>query len=235
MSTDFSQYDQPQQFDVQPIPPSRQSTGCGKGCLIAFIILGVLAALFVGGLFWVWNHFAQNITQDPQEIASRLKEIYPAGQLPPGYGGKVAIKFDIWIKMELMVFTTEDADIEESGEVVTGNSMLLFSFKVPGMNQEDLENSMQIGNNGGTVIEKKEYKVRAGEYEFDGFLQKVQRRREGQERRTYSQLLVQLGNASMLLMQSDKDKVDEAALKQFLLSIAKDCPAARKLEPEKVK
>ena len=182
------------------------------------------------------NHIIQNTTQDPKEIASRLKEVYPTAQLPAGYSGRKALKADIWkVKLDLMVFTTDDADVEENAEVVTGNSLLLFSFKVPGMDQEELENSMQVGNNGGTVIEKKEYKVRAGEYQFDGFLQKVQRRRDGQERRTYTQVLVPLGNSTMLVMQSDKDKVDETALRQFLQSIAKDCPTATKVEPEKVK
>ena len=114
-----------------------------------------------------------------------------------------------------MVFTTEDAQVEEVGEVVTGNSLLLFSFKAPGMNQEDLESSMQVGNNSGTVIEKREYKVRAGRYQLDRFLQKVQRRRNGQERRTYTQILVPLGDSTMLVMQSDKDKVDEAALQEI--------------------
>lgn len=236
MSTDYSQFDQQQQFDNPPAPPSRQGSGCGKGCLIALIILGVLALLFIGGFAWMVNHIIQNTTQDPKEIASRLKEVYPTAQLPAGYDGRVALKFDIWkVKLDLMVFTTEDADVEDNAEVVTGNSLLLFSFKVPGMNQDELENSMQVGNNGGTVIEKKEYKVRAGEYQFDGFLQKVQRRRDGQERRTYTQVLVPLGNSTMLVMQSDKDKVDETALRQFLQSIAKDCPTATKVEPDKGK
>ncbi len=236
MSTDYSQFDQPQQFDKPPAPPTRQGSGCGKGCLIALIILGVLAILFIGGFAWMVNHIIQNTTQDPKEIASRLKEVYPTAQLPAGYSGRIALKADIWkVKLDLMVFTTDDADVEDNAEVVTGNSLLLFSFKVPGMDQEELENSMQVGNNGGTVIEKKAYKVQAGEYLFDGFLQKVQRRRNGQERRTYTQVLVPLGNDTMLVMQSDKDKVDETALRQFLQSIAKDCPTATKVEPEKGK
>jgi len=236
MSTDYSQFDQQQQFDNPPAPPSRQGGGCGKGCLIALVILGVMAAVFVGGIVSVVNHIIQNTTQDPKEIASRLKEVYPTAQLPASYSGRIALKIDIWkVKMDMMAFTTDDADVEDNGEVVTGNSLLLFAFKAPGMDQEELENSIQVGNNSGTVIEKREYKVRAGQYQFDGFLQKVQRRKEGQERRIYSQILVPLGNSTMLVMQSDKDKVDEAALQQFLQSIAKDCPTATLVEKPKEK
>lgn len=233
MSTDFSQYDQQQQFDNAPPPVAapREKSGCGKGCLIGLIILGILLALFVGGFAWVVNHIVQNMTEDPKEITSRLKEIYPTAQLPADYSGRVALKFDIWkVKMDMMIFTTGDADVAEDAEVVTGNSLILFSFKMPGMNQEELENSLQISNNTGTVIEKQPVKIRAGNYEFTGFKQKVQRRRADEERRTYSQILLPLGNNTMLMMQSDKDQVDEVALKQFLLSIAKDCPNALVIE-----
>ncbi|MFT3879093.1 MAG: hypothetical protein QM703_05455 [Gemmatales bacterium] len=233
MSTDFSQYDQQQQFDNTPpaVTPPRQSSGCGKGCLIGLIILGILTALFVGVFAWLVNHMVENLTEDPKEIASRLKAIYPTAKLPADYTGRVALKFDIWkVKMDMMVFTTDDADVAENAEVVSGNAMILFSFKMPGMNQEELENSLQISNNTGTVIEKKPIKIRAGQYEFSGFRQKVQRHREGEERRTYSQILLPLGNNTLLMMQSDKEQVDEAGLKQFLLSIAKDCPNAFLIE-----
>ncbi|HQR06058.1 MAG TPA: hypothetical protein PLN21_04505 [Gemmatales bacterium] len=238
MSNDFSQYDQQQNFDSAPPPVTapRQSSGCGKGCLIGLIILGILMALFVGGFIWMVNHIVQNMTDDPKEIASRLKEIYPTARLPEAYSGRVALKFDIWkVKMDMMIFTTDDADVAEDAEVLTGNSLILFSFKMPGMNQEELENSLQISNNTGTVIEKKPVKIQAGEYEFAGFRQKVQRRREGEEKRTYYQILLPLGNATMLMMQSDKDQVDEVALKQFLLTIAKDCPNASMIEKMKEK
>lgn len=232
MSTDFSQYDQQQQFDnPPPISAPPQRSGCGKGCLIGLVVLGILMALFVGGFAWVVNHIVQNMTEDPKEIASRLKEIYPTAQLPADYSGRMALKFDIWkVKMDMMIFTTDDADVAEDAEVVTGNSLILFSFKMPGMNQEELENSLQISNNTGTVIEKKPIKIRVGEYEFTGFKQKVQRHREGEVRRTYTQILLPLGNNTMLMMQSDKDQVDEASLKQFLLSIAKECPNALVVE-----
>lgn len=233
MSTDFSQYDQQQQFDNAPpsAPSPQPKSGCGKGCLIGLVILGILTALFVGGFVWVVNHIVQNMTDDPKEIATRLKEIYPGAKLPEGYSGRVALKFDIWkVKMDMMIFATDDADVAEDAEVVTGNSMILFSFNVPGMNQEELENSLQISNNTGTVIEKKPVTIRVGDYEFAGYQQKVQRRRGGEQKRTYQQILLPLGNATMLMMQSDKNQVDEAALKQFLLSIAKECPNAVKRE-----
>jgi hypothetical protein len=238
MSTDFSQYDQQQQFDnaSPPVAAPREKSGCGKGCLIGLVILGILMALFIGGFIWVVNHIVENMTEDPKEIASRLREVYPTAQLPAGYSGRVALKFDIWkVKMDMMIFTTDDAEVAEDAEVVTGNSLILFSFKMPGMNQEELENSLQISNNTGIVIEKKPISIRAGEYVFEGFKQKVQRHREGEERRTYQQILLPLGNATMLMMQSDKDQVDENALKQFLFSIAKDCPNATKVVPEKAK
>lgn len=237
MSTDFSQYDQQQQFDnTPPVAAPRQKSGCGKGCLIGLVILGILTALFVGGFAWVVNHIVQNMTEDSKEIASRLKEIYPTARLPEGYSGRMAMKVDFWkVKMDMMIFTTDDADVAEDAEVVTGNSMILFSFKMPGMNHEELENSLQISNNTGTVIEKKPITIRAGEYEFTGFRQKVQRRRDGEEKRTYTQIILPLSNATMLMMQSDKDNVDETALKQFLLSIAKDCPNASRIENMKEK
>jgi len=237
MSTDFSQYDQQQQFDnTPPAAAPRQRSGCGKGCLIGLVILGILTALFVGGFIWIVNHIVQNMTEDPKEITSRLKEIYPTARLPEGYSGRIAMKADFWkVKMDMMVFTTDDADVAPNAEVVTGNSMILFSFKMPGMNQEELENALQISNNTGTVVEKKPVSIRAGEYEFAGFQQKVQRRREGEERRTYTQIILHLSDATMLMMQSDKDHADETALKQFLLSIAKDCPNATVTENMKEK
>ena len=142
MSNDFSQYDQQQQFDYQAAPPPRQSSGCGKGCLILLMILGILAALFIGGLFWVWNHISKNLTNDPKEINSRLMKIFPTAQLPDGYSGRFGIRFAIWIEMDMLVFSTEDADVEETGEITAGSSLLLFSFKVKGMKQEELEDAM---------------------------------------------------------------------------------------------
>jgi hypothetical protein len=229
MSNDFSQYDQSHQ---SPQSPPSQKSGCGKGCLIVILILGAMIALFVGALLWIGHHVAQGMTNDPTEIANRLKERFPTAQLPPGYTGKFGMKFAIWLEMDMMIFGAADAEIEESGEVLNGKTLLLFSMKAPGMSPEQLEDGMQISNNGGKVIEKRPYPIRTGDYEFEGYLQKIQRSGDGQGRRTFLQLLVPLGNSTMLVMQSNNDTIDEPALKQFLLSIAKDCPNARKRNQE---
>lgn len=236
MSTDFSQYDQ-SPFDSEQSQRSSGSTssrpsGCGKGCLIGLVVLGILIALFVGGLLWIGHHVAQGMTNDATEIAGRLEKLFPAAKLPAGYSGKFAMKFAIWIEMDVLIFGSPEAEVEESGEVTGGSTLMLFSLKAPGMTPEQLEDGMQISNNGGKVIEKKPYPVRVGNFEFDGSLQKVQRREEGQDRKMFLQLLVPLGNSTLLVMQSDGDKIDEPALQHFLLSIAKDCPSAKKLNQD---
>lgn len=226
MSQDFNQYDQPRFGYEEPV---KGKSGCGKGCMIALIVLGVLLAIIIGLVIWVVRHVSAGMTVDPVEITKRLKERFPTAEMPADYAGKAAFKFSIGFEMDMMAFGNDDADVDEAGGIASGNALILFSFKVPGMNQEDLEDAMQAGSNGGKIIEKRPYPVRVGEYEFDGYRQKVQRRRGG-EQHVYTQVIVPLGNSTMVVMQSDDDKVDEAALKQFLKSIVKDCPTARKVE-----
>lgn len=231
MSNDFSQYDQSHQYDNAPQRSEPRKSGCGKGCLIAFVILGILTALFVGGLLWIGHTVAKGLTNDPTEILGRLKQHFPTAQLPEGYRGIFGLKFDIWLEMDLMIFGADDAEVEETGEVKSGNSLMLFSIKAPGMKPEQLEDGMHVSNNGGKVIEKKPYPVRVGNYEFEGYLQKVLRHGDDENRKVYAQLLIHLGNSTMLVMQGDQDKIDETALRQFLATIAKDCPNAKRLNP----
>lgn len=237
MSQDFSQYDQNTQFDggfpQQSAPMQPRSSGCGKGCMIALLILLVLVGILVGVGIWVFNRVAKGITDNPQEIAQRLQQRFAGAELPEGYRGLVGIRFDLGLEMDMMIFGKEDAAVDDEGEVITGNTLILFSFKLPGMQQEELEDALQAGNNGGKVVEKMPYTLRSGEYEFDAFKQKVQKRR-GEDRLVFNQILVPLGNSTVVVMQSNQnDKVDEEALKTFLKSVAKDCPAARKPGKEK--
>jgi hypothetical protein len=78
------------------------------------------------------------------------------------------------------------------------------------------------------VIEKRPYTVRAGDYEFQGYKQIMQRRADG-ELINSPQILVRLGPSSFVMMQGKGDEVDEPALKELLSSIAKDCPNAKKV------
>jgi hypothetical protein len=229
MSQEFSQYDQPRNEYEAPV---RKKSGCSKGCLIVLIILGVIMAVLIGVVFWVVRHVSQGMSQDPIEIAKRLKEQYPTAELPGGYEGKFAIKSTIILDINMLIFARENADIDEEGEIITGDFMILFSVKMDGMQPEELEEAMESTNKGGKVVEKKPYPIKTGEYEFEGSMQKVQKRRNG-ELQKFTQLVVPLGNSTLLIMQGDNDKVDEEALKKFLLSIAKDCPTAKKAEEKK--
>ncbi|MBL8821134.1 MAG: hypothetical protein JNJ77_01005 [Planctomycetia bacterium] len=236
MSQDFSQYDQKPPFDggfPQTAAPVQQrgSSGCGKGCLIALVILLILAGVLVGVGIWVFNHVAKGITQNPEEIAQRLKQRFAGAVIPEGYRGLIGIKFALGFEMDLMIFGKENADIDEEGKVVSGDTMMLFSFSVPGMKQDDLEDALQSTNQNGKVIEKQPYTVKAGEYEFEGSKQKVQNRR-GEERQTVNQIIVPLGNSTMVVMQSN-EQVDEESLQAFLKSVAKESPSARKTGEKK--
>lgn len=234
MSHDFSQYDQSLQNESYPpgYQPAPRKSGCGRGCIIGIIILVVLGALFIGGLLWIGHTVAQGMTNDPVEVNKRLKQRFPTAQLPPGYSGMFGLKFDLWLEMNMMVFGDNEAEVAETGEALSGSVMLLFSVKAPGLTAEQLEDGLKITRNDGKVIEKKPYTLRVDNYEFAGAFQKIMRDVDGQGQITLSQVLLPLGDSTMLVMQSDQDKIDEAALRRFLSSIASDCPAARRLDPQ---
>lgn len=237
MSQDFSQYDQQQQeYGNQPPVAQRQGGGCRRGCFIGLIVIGVLLAVLIGLFVWIVKEVAEGITQDPQEISKRLLQQFPAAKVPEDYEGKVGIRVDFIVKYHRLVFGKDETVVSEDGRVEHGDAIVLFTFDMPGMREEDMEDAVMAANEGDKVMEKREHRVQAGEYVFDGFMQKVQGRRGGGGPKFSMQLLVPLGNGMVLIMQGGRDKVDEVALASFLASIAKDCPSARKADAkEKVR
>lgn len=214
-------------FDPDPRPRKRGGSGCLKGCLIAGGILAVLGVLVVIGVVWMVNRVAKGITDDPQELAQRLKQRFPTAVLPQGYEGKMGIKFNLFgVEMDLMVFGKGQAQVGEEGQVISGDALLIASINVPGAKQDDLEEAVQGINRKGKVVEKKRYTIQAGGYEFEGFWQTVEHR-EGGVVVKQPQVLIPLGGGTMAIMQGTDDQVDEEALKEFLASIAKDVPTAK--------
>lgn len=230
MSQDFNQYDQQQQeYGYQPPVPARSGGGCRRGCVIGLIIMGVLLAVVVGVVVWIVKEVAEGLTQDPHEISKRLTQQFPTAKLPEGYEGKAGIRVDFIVKYHRLVFGKEDTVVLEDGRVEHGDALVLFTFDMPGMQEEDMEDAVMAANEGDKVLEKKEHQIKAGEYVFDGYLQKVQGRRGGGGPKITMQLLIPLGNGMIFIAQG-KDKIDEAAVSTFLASIAKDCKTAKKAE-----
>jgi hypothetical protein len=212
--------------------------GCMKGCMIAGVILLVIAVLIGAGIWWLGRQLTSGVTRDPQEISKRLQERYPTAKIPAGYEGKVGMRIKLVFEMDLMVFTKGDAEVGDEGQVFAGDSLMFMSMNVPGAKQEDIDRGMQ-GMNQGEVVVKRPYTVKAGEYEFKASYQKM----KGRNNEEHPQIVVPLGGGAVVVMQGTGEEVDEAALKEFLLSIAKDVPAAKKAgekelekkEPEKKK
>jgi hypothetical protein len=229
MSQDFSQYDQPYQEQFRPAaaPPKK---GCNRGCLILLILLGLIVAGLVGMFVWLLQNIASGMTNDPQVIAKRLTDWFPKAKLPHGYEGMVGLKVTVFLDMDLLVFGKDDTQVQETGEVLTGDALVLFSFKVPGVREIDMAEALDAGNNGGKLIEKKPLTLKAGEYEFSASMHKVLRDTGNNEKKVFYQIIVPLGNDSVVMIQNDQEKLDQAGLEEFLKSIAPDCPVARKVE-----
>jgi hypothetical protein len=203
-----------------------------KGCLIAFAIVVVAIVAIVIAVIWFVRDLAKGITNDPQEVVKQLHERYPTAQIPDGYEGKMGMHIKFIFDMHMVILGKDNAEVNEGGHGFSGDLLMLFSVSVPGAKEEDLEKSLAQMNQGGEVIEKHRYTVRAGDYEFEGFKQTMERRAGG-ERIKSPQILVQLGPSSFVIMQGTDDGVDEAALREFLSSIAKDCPMAKKVGDKK--
>ncbi len=219
------EYGYERQFSYEPAPKKR---GCSRGCGIAAIILVVLAVVVIGTAIRFFRQIMKVLTNDPQEIVKQLHERFPTAKLPQGYQGKFGIHIKLIVEIDMMVFATDAAEVDEEGHIISGDSLLVFFMDVPGAGEDDLEVNFQTMNKDGQVIERRPHRLRAGDYEFEGFLQTVQQRRDQQRIRS-QQILVPLSPTSMAIMQSTGEKVDEAALVEFLTSIAKDCPTAKKV------
>lgn len=231
MSQDYSQYDQ--SFDqgnktqASVAPPKK---GCNRGCLFLLILLGVIIAALGGMFIWLVQNIASNLTNDPKVIGQRLVERFPSARMPAAYEGMVGMKVTVFFDMDLLVFGTDETVVAETGEVMSGDALILFTFKVPGIDEVNMEDALDAGNNGGKLIEKNQVILKAGEYEFSGWRQKVIRDSGNEEKKLFYQVVVPLGKNTAVVLQNDQEKVDQAALEQFLRSIAKDCPLARKVE-----
>ncbi len=231
----MSRYDDLHDESWRRYPPDDQEGprrgGCFWGCLIVLVLIVLLILGVVGFFFWIAHNISSGMTQDPQEIMQRLRDRFPEAKLPEGFEPRAALKMTAILQMDLLVFGMAEAQVDESGEVHAGDALMLFSFKVPGVDEVEMEEALEAGGRGGKLLEKRQRTFKAGEYEFDGWIQKVQRRGADGQASVHHQLLVPLGNNTVLILQSDREAPEEAALLQFLESIAKDCPAARKPPP----
>jgi hypothetical protein len=216
---------QPPGYDFQHAygPEPRGSSGCMKGCMIAGIILLVIAAIIGAGIWYLYSRIAGGVTQDPQEIAKRMLERYPTAKIPAGYEGRMGLRVKLVFEMDLMIFTKGDAEVNEEGQVFSGDSLIFMAMNMPGAKQEDIDQGLKNFNQG-EIIEKRPYTVKAGEYEFKASWQKM----KGRDKQDHPQILVPLGGGAVIILQGTGEDIDEAALKEFLLSIAKDVPAAKK-------
>lgn len=231
MSQDYSQYDQSYDQGNQyqaPAPPPKK--GCNRGCLFLVILLGVIIAALGGMFIWLVQNIASNLTNDPKVISQRLVQRFPTAKLPAGYEGMVGMKVTVFFNMDLLVFGKDDTQVVETGEVFSGDALILFTFKVPGVDEVNMEDALDAGNNGGKLIEKNPVTLKAGEYEFRGWRQKVIRDSGNEEKKLFYQVVVPLGKNTAVVLQNDQEKVDQPALEEFLRSIAKDCPLAQKVE-----
>lgn len=219
-------------YNPDGYPAPRQSSGCMRGCVIAGIILLVLALIVGGAIWWFVNQIQKGVTDDPVEVERRLRERFPTADLPEGFVGRMGLRVRLFFEMDVMVFAKGELDVED-GKIGEGAALILLSAKVPGNQQADinLENISQ----GGKVVEKRKMKFEVDDHYFDAFWQRV----ETQKGRTITQLQVPLDENLIVVMQDSGDEVDEKALRHFLRSIAKDCPARKRLqaapddEPEK--
>lgn len=221
-------YDEYGQYDPNRQAP-RQSSGCLRGCGIAAIILVILLAILIGIGVWFYNQIAKGVTQDPEEVLRRLRERFPTAQMPAGYTGRAGFRLKMGFEIDLLVFAKGDAEIGEEGNIAAGNAMILFHAKVPGEGNANVNiNPMNERNR---VVEKKPFPLRVGDYRFEASWQKVAAK-DGPQNQTKSQIEVWLSPDTVLIMQGDDDDVDETSLREFLLTIAKDCRSARRVKDD---
>lgn len=206
-------------------PP--RSGGCFRGCLIAAAILFLIVAALVGAGYWFFNQIMKGITQDPVEVMRRLKEQFPTAELPPGYMALAGFRMRMIIELDLLIFAKGQAEIDEEGEVVSGDAMLLFRAKVPGDQPQHFAFD-QVSQNQ-RLVEKRPYPLRVDGYEFEASWQKTVDR----DQKTRVQIAVDLHPDTRLVMQGDAERVDEKALLQFLKSIAPACRLAKRVQPGK--
>lgn len=211
--------------DYSPPPP--RSSGCFRGCLIAAVILFLLLAGLVGAGYWFYSQITKGVTVDPTEVMRRLKEQFPTAELPPGYSARAGFRFEMFIKLDLLIFAKAGAEIDEEGAIVSGDAMMLFQARVPGDQPPDL-NFDQIGRQQ-RLVEKRPYPLRVDGYEFEASWQKTVDR----DQVTRVQIAVVLHPDTMLVMQGDAERVDEEALRLFLKSIAPACRSAKRIRPDK--